>query len=725
MTQRSWGTAVFGAGLLVGVLGAGTQLVIPAAQQALAAAPLICATPGLDGPGGLLGGVVNTYYPGRPNASAGDTSISVGGPTGAGTRIGGGDLLLVIQMQGASINSTNTTSYGDGVPGDPASGWTMLNGAGQYEYVTATGPVTAGVVPIAGSGSGGGLLGTYTTAPATATQGQKAFQVVRTPQYSSVTLGSSLTASPWNGSDGGVLALDVAGSTNLGSATVSVDSLGFRGGAGIQNTGSLIPTGTDYRNLSTYAAHGQKGEGLAGTPAQVWDSVAGAVVATGQLSDGYPSGSSARGAPGTAGGGGTDPDPRANDQNSGGGGGGNGGTGGLGGNSWSSNLVEGGFGGTAYPASATQLTLGGGGGAGTRNNSAGGASSGGTGGGMVLIRTGLVSGTGTFTADGGTGPAPTNDGGGGGGAGGSVLFAAANGTLSGLTVHADGGAGADAWPTQPPGTNGANAHGPGGGGGGGAVVTSSVPGGQTVAGGLSGTATTAQLAYNAQPGDRGVTSTADVGASHGVMAGSVCRPVLSAIKTTSTPAVVQTTSGATAAFTVSVTNASRQGTALAAQISDPLPSGFSYASTSGLTLSGGAMRTATVNPAAGDTTPVFGTFSIPGGGSVAVAFTANIASSVAPGTYRNTGTGAYADPQRTSPTGTLSVASAPVTVNIIAPGTATPPNNPTPRVPTPPTPSTGLGLLDRLALALPLLLGGGLLLLRRSRRRERGHPQAG
>ena len=33
-----------------------------------------------------------------------------------------GDLLLVIQMQDAEINSTNTGAYGDGVAGDPASG---------------------------------------------------------------------------------------------------------------------------------------------------------------------------------------------------------------------------------------------------------------------------------------------------------------------------------------------------------------------------------------------------------------------------------------------------------------------------------------------------------------------------------------------------------------------------------------------------------------------------
>ena len=50
--------------------------------------------------------------------------------------------------------------------------------------------------------------------------------------------------------------------------------------------------------------------------------------------EGYPGGSYARGAPGNAGGGATDSNPTANDQNAGGGGGGNGGAGGRGGNGW-------------------------------------------------------------------------------------------------------------------------------------------------------------------------------------------------------------------------------------------------------------------------------------------------------------------------------------------------------------------------------------------------------
>ena len=80
--------------------------------------PLVCATPGKDGAGGTITGVVNTYYAGVGTAAAGTNSLTVTTPSsGSATQIGVGDLLLVIQMQGAQINSTNTTLYGDGVPG--------------------------------------------------------------------------------------------------------------------------------------------------------------------------------------------------------------------------------------------------------------------------------------------------------------------------------------------------------------------------------------------------------------------------------------------------------------------------------------------------------------------------------------------------------------------------------------------------------------------------------
>ena len=156
----------------------------------LAAPGQLCASPGRDGAGGTLAGTVNTYYPGTASVAAGATTIPVGAPTGSGTAVAAGDLVLVIQMQGADVNSTDTDAYGDGNAGGSASG--ALAGttvAGLYEFAVATGPVTAGSLPVVGKGSGNGLLNAYVQAAATGATGARTFQVVRVPQFATATVG--------------------------------------------------------------------------------------------------------------------------------------------------------------------------------------------------------------------------------------------------------------------------------------------------------------------------------------------------------------------------------------------------------------------------------------------------------------------------------------------------------------------------------------------------------
>src|SRR3990170_3398227 len=623
----------------------------------------VCAIPGFDGPGGTLSGIVNTYYPGSATAAAGLTSISVGSPSGSATAIAAGDLLLVIQMPDAEIDSTNSDAYGDGGVGDPATGSTNLNNAGRYEYVVALGPVAAGSVPIVGDGSGGGLVYAYTDAAATLTQGQRRFQVIRVPQYSTATLSSTLTALQWNGTVGGVLAIDVAGTLTLGG-TVSVDALGFRGGGGRQVAGSAGFLNTDYRTPSTSNPNGSKGEGIAGTPMLFYDGTS--VGVNTSLLESYPNGAMARGAPGNVGGGGTDGNPAANDQNSGGGGGGNGGAGGLGGFSWNSILSVGGFGGAAFSVAAPdRLVLGAGGGAGSRNNTPGvaGASSGGVGGGMVMIRAGTIAGTGTISANGGSGVVPDNDGSGGGGAGGSVLLTSQTWSPTSLTVSAVGGAGANNWILQPPGTpgefdpGGGNArHGPGGGGGGGVVLlTSAVNTTTSVSGGAAGTTTTAASNFGAQPGAAGVVSTTvtDGQVTTGI-SGVLCLPILTVTKTTSTPGPMSVPN--TATYTISVSNAAGRGAATGVNLSDTLPAGFTYSSNLNPVYAGGATGPAVITNSGTAAVPVFGvaggdstnSFSVPGGGSVSLTFTVSVAASVPQGTYQNPAVTNYTDPTRTA-----------------------------------------------------------------------------
>src|ERR1700687_800436 len=212
-----------------------------------------CATPGKDGPG-TISGVVNTYFPTSGSVGTGGTNITLGAASFAGAQVGiaPGDLVLVIQMQDATINSNNSSNYGAG--SGTGSGFTGGT-AGTYEFAVANSTValSGGTLTLAS-----GLLHAYANATATTTQGQKSFQVIRVPQYSSGTLGTpssnngttSGSAPPWDGSSGGVFSVDVAGTLNLGGGSIDVSGLGFRGGGGIQQAGcgsGGCADNTDYR----------------------------------------------------------------------------------------------------------------------------------------------------------------------------------------------------------------------------------------------------------------------------------------------------------------------------------------------------------------------------------------------------------------------------------------------------------------------------------------------
>ena len=551
-----------------------------------------------------LTGMLNTYYPGTASVVAGATSIPVGAATGAGTAIGAGNLLLVIQMQDASINDSNTVAYGNGYTGQ---GFTALNSVGDYEFVTAQSavPATGGTLTISGAGSGDGLVFAYHYAAASANAGQSTYQVILVPQYTTASFSATTppTALAWNGSTGGVLALDTSSTLTLNGATVSVNGLGFRGAAGLQmsggggkNTDFVQPSPATYTPTTTgSASDGQagwdasKGEGIAGTPMWVESNQTFLQTTT---TVGYPSGtagtdgSMARGAPANAGGGGTDADPQTaspggNDQNAGGGGGANGGAGGFGGDSWNTNLSVGGEGGTAYPATINRIAMGGGGGAGTRNNSDGDnqASSGSAGGGIIIIRTYALSGTVTLTANGipsynGT----ANDAGGGGGAGGSIVVLSANGGESGLTLQANGGSGGDAWASEL--FTLGNRHGPGGGGGGGVVLVSGTPASVSVSGGVNGLTENPGVAYGSTPGAAGTSVTnASISSTSGTQSGAQCTPDMTLTKSHA-PATF--TRGSTATYTIPVENLSPYGSTNATvTVNDTLPLGVTPTSATG------------------------------------------------------------------------------------------------------------------------------------------------
>lgn len=535
-----------------------------------------CATPGRDGDVVISSNsVVNTYHPGTTaSAAAGSTSLAIGAGVGQ-TQISAGDLLLIVQVQGATIDTTNGTAYG-GTQGrgvTTGNGYSTLAPAGRYEYARATNSValTGGTVTLSAP-----ILNTYTTGQAGTTAPRRRFMVIRVPEYRNLTLTGSLTAPAWNGSTGGIVAVDVSGTLTLNGGGVNVSALGFRGGGGYTSSGNILASNADYSSvLGTGSANasGAKGEGIAGTPIKTY---AGGSVTIGSVEDVMGLRSGARGAPGNAGGGGTDGAVADSQENSGGGGGGGAGAGGRGGHAWCGRYTAGtcaqtgGIGGVGIPDNGTgSLVMGGGGGAATTNNATGplakgGSSSGAQGGGAILVRARSITGSGSFLADGGTFNAGvTNDGTGGGGGGGTIQIVAGSSNAS-ITARANGGNGMSN-------TGGGAPHGPGGGGGGGSVV-STVSVSAIVNGGANGTTSANSSfgsAYGATAGQAGLVNTSWSASSvPGYSAGYECNPVVSkSFAASSIP-----TNGSTR-LTVTLTNPNPTLAATNGSFNDALPTG--------------------------------------------------------------------------------------------------------------------------------------------------------
>ena len=534
----------------------------------------LCATPGSDG-SGPVSGVINAYWSGSSNPSAGATSFQLGPASGANTPIAPGDLLMLFQTQDARIDSTNTGAYGDGVGGDPASGATGARQSGRYEFVRATSavPLGGGTLNVAS-----GVQFNYTTLAPTAANGQRNFQIVRVPQYLDASVSGTVTAAPWDGQKGGIVVMDVANTLTFAGGTIDVSARGFRGGGG-RNSTTGSGADTDYRTPFSNGANGSKGEGVAGTPQLVWD---GASVANLGV-DGYPNGSFGRGAPGNAGGGATDGNPTTNDQNTGAGGGGGWGDGGRGGHAWCGagppNCDQsGGFGGTGLAnQGVSRLSYGGGGGAGSMNNNTGipiggGAASGARGGGMVVLRAGTMTGNGVIRANGAQANQTVgNDGSGGGGGGGAVLLSAEDSASLSLSVEARGGGG---------GSNGNSApHGPGGGGGGGFVGLTSGVSGATVnvapgqPGTTDGTSGATSPSYGATAGQVGTQRSLNPDSIPGFSSGEECRvEVAKAFAQPTIPA------NRPVRLTLTLDNPNPDQTMSALTITDALPSGVQIAS---------------------------------------------------------------------------------------------------------------------------------------------------
>jgi uncharacterized repeat protein (TIGR01451 family) len=643
----------------------------------------VCAAPGRDG----VTFSRNTYFPGVGTAPLGTTTVNIGSARAdvdaANTAFAVGDLALIIQMQDALVNNSNTAAYGDGIAGDPAQGTTDQRNAGIYEFkrVTAVGASSVTFDSV--------LANTYVTANADGTTGNRRFQVVRVPQFASVSLPAGTTTVPaWNGATGGLIVLDSSGNLNLNGAVIDANGKGFRGGgsqeqaisSGLNIVDYAVAAGTGTPPNTLGAA---KGEGIAGTPRFV----RGTTITNGYTGQdlgisGYQSALDyARGAPGNAGGGGTQ-------HNAGGGGGGNAGSGGIGGRSFGSysatntgptcvtlttsffsctgdgSRAVGGFGGLGTTPTASRLFLGGGGGAGETNNAADNATiaqgSGGNGGGLVFIRARSISGSGTINANGGNGQPGGRDAAGGGGAGGTVVVVTDSSAVAGLVVNTAGGAGGN---TGLPLTGG-ETQGTGGGGGGGAFIKSSglaTTGAIGVAGGTVGLNQPATGIFNALGAAAGAGGVANVNFTGGQFPNpNSCYPQLTVAKSTTTP-LLSTPANTTGQYIISITNAPSVGAAVGVAISDILPVPFTLSGTTAQTTYGGGSLGPSPAAATGSTTALIGTaggtnansFFIPPGGVVTLTFSINL-NNAPTGLYQNSATTSYSDPTRAAAGGTVS-----------------------------------------------------------------------
>lgn len=407
----------------------------------------LCST-GEDGPLVVTSQtVVNGYYPpvnSETTVSAGARALPLGAVRGDATPLAVGDRLLIVQVQGVDINPGGSLKpgepYGDGTPAKPATDNDRaghLNQellAGQYEVAFVAGPVEKGVVPIYAAGTGGGLRHAYVNSRTVdADSGFRSWQAIRVPAYSTVdVLDAYIVPEPWDGQTGGFVAFDVLEDFTFDGGGVDASGRGFRGGQA---------NSSEDGDHDSPGFPGAKGEGIAGTPQQVFDGFRATPLSL--PSSGYPTpADDGGGAPANAGGNGWQ------SLDAGGGGGGHAGYGGLGGDGGVLGEYPGRGGAPVhgpgyFELSPARLFLGGGGGGASGDDKMPNpeAGSGGSGGGVIWIRAAdiVVGSEGAeLLANGGAQRVAFSEGGGGGGAGGSVLVVTDEADLTGLDIEANG-----------------------------------------------------------------------------------------------------------------------------------------------------------------------------------------------------------------------------------------------------------------------------------------------
>lgn len=469
---------------------------------------------GKDGAGNIVapGTVVNLYTSLTADAFTGNTTINV--LSSAGYAVG--DLVYIIQMQGATVNSYINiwVNLNSAEPYSPAFGKIFsYNNAGNNEYAQIS-SVAGNVITIDCP-----LKNDYTSAGKV--------QVIRVRRYSSLTIGAagSITCPAWNGTTGGVISLEVDGNTTINAGgRIDASAFGFRGG--VLSTSSFLGAGAWSHNNPQEGAY--KGESIAGDVLTYSVNFQGLYCKGAVANGGGGANANNAGGGGGANAGDTslytgtgNPDISvagyvtawnleaagfAASSSSGGGRGGytfsnanlNPLTNGPGVAGWNGDVrrSQGGVGGRPLNYNTGRLFCGGGGGSGDQNDGYGGA--GGRGGGIInIISYGTISGGGQIISNGQdgfntntTGAAPFNncngrDGAGGAGGGGAIVINSI-GSINTITVSARGGNGGNQQMKSGFVSTTSMAYGPGAGGGGGYIGTTAAAITTSVNGGING-----------------------------------------------------------------------------------------------------------------------------------------------------------------------------------------------------------------------------------------------
>ena len=224
-----------------------------------------------------FGNIINNYTP-VISLSTCNNSIEV--ESSAEYNIG--DTVLIIQMKGSNVDSSNTIAFGDIID---------YRNAGNYEF-NYINNITGNTI----------VLANNLTRQYDASLGK--VQLVRVPYYTNANITSTLTCLPWDGNKGGILVLNVRDTITL-NADIDASGNGFSGAIGVNTNqaGYNCSENNFYYTVNGGDSAAWKGEGISNISLNK-------ILGKGKLAN--------------AGGGG-------NSHNSGGGGGSNGGSGGLGG----------------------------------------------------------------------------------------------------------------------------------------------------------------------------------------------------------------------------------------------------------------------------------------------------------------------------------------------------------------------------------------------------------